>query len=95
MVHFSKPREVCIPFEEFIFRDLKVEGSMIASAKQGDDMLEVIAKHGIRVRTNVFHGLKQVPDLVEALRNGKIQGKGIVIVDEEAVRRQNEPNAIL
>ena len=49
-------------------------------------MLDLVAEKGITVKTNIFHGLQKIPDLVEYAHGGKMQGKGVVIVDEEAVR---------
>lgn len=77
-----------MPFAELVFRDIKIEGSLLCSKKQGDDMLELVAKHGISVKTNPFHGLESIPKLVELSHSGRMQGKGIVIVDEEAVKKQ-------
>ncbi len=53
-------------------------------------MLQVVAEHKISVKTNVFHGLKEVPEVVELSHSGKMQGKGIVIVDEEAVNAEKK-----
>ena len=53
-------------------------------------MLELVAKHKISVKTNAFHGLEKIPELTRLVESGKMQGKGIVIVDEEAVRKEKE-----
>ena len=53
-------------------------------------MLNMVAEHNITVKTNVFRGLKQIPDLVELAHSGRMSGKGIVIVDEEAIEREKE-----
>jgi propanol-preferring alcohol dehydrogenase len=49
-------------------------------------MLEVVAKHKISVRTNPFHGLEKIPELVELAHSGKMSGKGIIIVDREQIK---------
>jgi alcohol dehydrogenase, propanol-preferring len=49
------------------------------------EMLEVVAKHNIKVQTNPFVGLKKIPELVEFAQSGKMKGKGIIIVDESQV----------
>ena len=49
-------------------------------------MLQVVADHNIRVETNAFHGLKEIPKLVELAHGGKMKGKGVIIVDEEQVK---------
>ena len=53
----------------------------MCSKRQDDDMLELVAKHNITVKTNPFYGLKEVPKLLELARSGKMQGKGIIVVD--------------
>ncbi|KAI9818163.1 MAG: hypothetical protein M1827_000788 [Pycnora praestabilis] len=85
MVQIAQPLNVSIPFREFIFRDIKVHGSLIASRKEAQRMLKLVGEHSITVETNPFYGLKEVPHLVELAHSGKIKGKGVVIIDENAV----------
>ncbi len=73
---------------EFIYRDIRVEGSLICSRGQAQQMLQMVVDHNIRVKTNVFHGLERIPELVDYAHEGKMQGKGIVIVDKEAIERE-------
>lgn len=56
-------------------------------------MLEAVARHGIRVKTTALHGLDKVNELVELSHSGKMQGKGVIIVDEEALEREKELGA--
>ncbi|KAI9840657.1 MAG: hypothetical protein M1837_001381 [Sclerophora amabilis] len=81
MIQIAQPDEVSIPFAELIFRDIHVQGSLISSRGEAQRMLELVAEHGIRVHTNIFHGLEQVPNLVELAHGGKMAGKGVIIVD--------------
>jgi alcohol dehydrogenase, propanol-preferring len=76
---------VTIPFRELIFRDIKVSGSLTASVPQTEEMLEFAAKHNIRVKTNPYHGLKEIPKMWDDAHSGKMQGKGVVIIDESQV----------
>ena len=76
--------------QELIFRDVRIEGSLLCTVQQGQEMLELVAERGITIKTNAFHGLEQLPQLVELARSGKMQGKGIIIVDEEAMRKEQE-----
>ncbi|KAK5166346.1 hypothetical protein LTR04_000740 [Oleoguttula sp. CCFEE 6159] len=82
MVQIAQPDEVSIPFVELIFRDIRVHGSMICSPAEARRMLAVVAEHHISVKTNAFDGLHEIPKLVELAHGGKMQGKGIVVVDE-------------
>ena len=77
-----------IPSLDYIIRDIKVHGTLIASQKQTEDMLAAVAKHNIWVRLNAFQGLEEIPKLVELAHSGKMQGKGVVVVDQEAVQRE-------
>lgn len=53
-------------------------------------MLDVVAKHNISVKTNAFRGLNEIPKLVELAHGGKMQGKGIIIVDEEQIENERK-----
>ena len=50
-----------------------------------DEMLQVVAKHGIKAETQIFDSLEQVPEMFELLEVGKIRGKAVVVVDKESV----------
>jgi hypothetical protein len=54
--------------------------------KQGQDMLDMVAKDNITVKANVFLGLDSIGELVELANSGRTHGKRIVIVDEQAVK---------
>lgn len=56
-------------------------------------MLDLVAKHKISVKNNIFHGLKEVDKLIELVHTGKMMGKGVVIVDQEQVDKEKEMNA--
>lgn len=53
-------------------------------------MLEFVAEHNITVKTNPFFGLKEIPRLIELAHSGKMAGKGVIIVDEDEIRRGKE-----
>lgn len=90
MVQVAQPTQVCIPFHELVFRDIRVVGTLIAGAKQSQDMLNLVADAGIQVETNVFHGLDKVPELIEFAHSGKMKGKAVVVVDEEQVKGEKK-----
>lgn len=46
------------------------------------------AKQGQDITADEFHGLDSVGNFVQFAHSGRVQGKGIVIVDEEAVKLQ-------
>jgi D-arabinose 1-dehydrogenase-like Zn-dependent alcohol dehydrogenase len=93
MVQVAQPDEVSIPFPEFIFRDIRVRGSLLCSAGESKEMLEKIAESGVTVKTNVFHGLDKIEELVEMVHGGKISGKAVIVVDQEQLDREKELGA--
>ncbi|CAD0091422.1 unnamed protein product [Aureobasidium vineae] len=93
MVQIAQPDNVTIPFAEFVFRDIRVKGSLLCSPEQSVSMLEFVAKHGIKVKTNPFHGLDKIEELVDLVHGGKIQGKAIIVVDKEQIKKEKELGA--
>ena len=50
-------------------------------------MLEMVADRGIKVKTNPFFGLREIPKLLDLVHTGKMAGKGICIVSEDEQTR--------
>jgi D-arabinose 1-dehydrogenase-like Zn-dependent alcohol dehydrogenase len=48
-------------------------------------MLEFVARHNISVDTQQFHGLNEVPKLLEMVESEKLAGKAVVIIDGSQV----------
>jgi propanol-preferring alcohol dehydrogenase len=90
-----QPHGVVIPFQELILRDIRVRGSAVATLNDAQDMLELVALHGITVQTNSFRGLGEIEKLVELAHGGKMKGKGIVIMDHEQIERGKKIGAAL
>lgn len=88
MIQIAQPEEVIIPFQELIFRDIHVEGSLVCSPAEMRSMLELVAKHNVHVVKNVFTGLNRIFDLVDLAHSGKMKGKGVIVVDRETVERE-------
>lgn len=53
-------------------------------------MLKLVAEHNIKVKTNPFDGLDQLPKAVELAHSGKMQGKPVVLIDQEAIRNEKK-----
>jgi propanol-preferring alcohol dehydrogenase len=51
-------------------------------------MLEVVSKHNIKVKTNAFKGIKEVPKAIELAHSGKMQGKPVRLIDHEAIENE-------
>lgn len=86
----GQPDDVTIPFTEIIFRDIRIRGSLIASAKEAQDMLNIVAEHKISVHTNAFNGLGEMGKLIELAESGKMKGKGIIIMDQSQIDAEGE-----
>lgn len=93
MVQIAQPKDVVIPFQEFVFRDIRVKGSVVSSPGEGRDMVRFIAEKGIKVATNVFDGLDKIEPLLEMVHSGKIQGKAVIVVDREQIEKEKELGA--
>ncbi|KAL8842216.1 MAG: hypothetical protein Q9170_000622 [Blastenia crenularia] len=94
MIQIAQPPEVSIPFAELIFRDIRVHGSLIGPRYEAQRMLEFVAEHNITVKTNPFFGLEEIPHLVELAHSGKMAGKGVVIVDEDEIKKEKKRRGI-
>ncbi|KAM0721600.1 hypothetical protein Q7P37_002525 [Cladosporium fusiforme] len=93
VVQIAQPDTVEVPFPEIIFRDIRIRGSLICSPEESRSMLKCIAEHGVTVKTNPFYGLDKIDDLVEMVHGGKIQGKAVIVVDEEQIKKEKELGA--
>ena len=69
---------------------MRIKGPLICSRQQADDMLKIVAEHKISVKTNPFFGLRDVPNMIELAHGGKMQGKAVVLTDEEKKKRVKE-----
>ena len=85
MIQISQPAMVNIPFTEIIFRDVRVKGSLVAGQEQSQEMLNLVGKNGIKVETNRFYGLNEVPKMIDLAHSGKMKGKAVCIVDKSQV----------
>ena len=79
-----------VPFIELIFRDVRIEGSLLSSRSDSQKMLDLMSKHKIHVKTNAFYGIHSIPKLIEFAHSGKMAGKGVVIIDEEVVAKEQK-----
>ncbi|KAE8444999.1 hypothetical protein EG329_014005 [Mollisiaceae sp. DMI_Dod_QoI] len=90
LVQIAQPTNVSVPFAELVFRDIRIHGSLTSSRGECQKMLEVVSKHNIKVRTNPFKGIKEVPKAVELARSGKMQGKPVILIDDEAIENEKK-----
>ena len=69
---------------------MRIKGSLLCSQLEAESMLAVVAAHKISIKTNPFFGLREIPKLIDLAHGGKMQGKGVVIVDEAEMKRVKE-----
>ena len=48
------PEKIAFSFFQFIFRDIKVVGSLLSDAKTCQEMVNMVAEKGIEVKTKVY-----------------------------------------
>lgn len=85
VVQAAQPPEVSVPFMDIVLRDITIKGTMHGGKELADEMLEVVAKHGIKAETEIYYGLEEVPRMCELLEEGKVKGKAVCVVDKELV----------
>ncbi|KAI6093010.1 GroES-like protein [Hypoxylon rubiginosum] len=80
LVQVAQPKDVQLPFQELVFRDIRVRGSLLCSPDESRDMVKFIAERsngdggGIRVETVAFEGLDKIGELVQFVHTGKLRG---------------------
>ena len=74
--------------EQFVFRDIRVHGSLLCSRTDAQRMLDLVAEKNITVKSNPFVGLNELPKLIDLAHSGKMAGKGILIVDAKEADRK-------
>lgn len=88
MVQAAQPDRVSVAFQQLIFRDIRIKGTLIAGQECSQQMLNDASKYNIQVETNVFYGLEQVPKMVELAHSGKMSGKAVCVVDQEEFEKE-------
>ncbi|TGO69388.1 hypothetical protein BOTNAR_0011g00030 [Botryotinia narcissicola] len=90
MIQIAQPEKISVPFEDVIFRDIRIHGSLVGSQGEAQKMLELVSKHNIKIQTNPFKGLGEIPKAVELAHSGRMKGKPVIIVDDEAIEREKK-----
>ncbi|KAI1364938.1 GroES-like protein [Xylaria arbuscula] len=88
VVQVAQPENLSIPFAELIFRDIRFKGTLLASPKESEEMVQCIAEHGVKVRTNPFQGLESIEELLSVVKSGKLRGKAVIVVDPEQIEAE-------
>ena len=76
--------------EYFIFRDIRIHGSLLCSRTDAQRMLDLVAEKDHTVNSNPFFGLQELPKLIDLAHSSKMAGKGILIIDENEIKEVKE-----
>ncbi|KAK5552681.1 hypothetical protein LTR46_009420 [Exophiala xenobiotica] len=85
VVQAAQPEEITVPFQDVVLRDVAIKGTMYGSRDMSQEMLNVVARNGVKARTEVFYGLEEVPRMIELLESGRLKGKAVCVVDRSLV----------
>lgn len=88
VVQVAQPENFSVPFVELIFRDIRFKGTLLASPKESEEMMQCIGEHGVKVRTNPFKGLESIEDLLGVVKSGKLRGKAVIVVDPAQIEAE-------
>lgn len=66
-------------FNDLIFRDIHVVGSLLASPQQGKDFMELVQKHDIRVEVKKWK-LEQAEEMRQEYLEGNGKGKNVIVL---------------
>lgn len=58
-------------------------------------MLKLVAENNIKVKTNPFNGLGELPKAVELAHSGKMQGKPVILIDLEAIQNEKRSGLMM
>jgi alcohol dehydrogenase, propanol-preferring len=79
---------VSVRFQELIFRDIHIKGTLIGGQEVSQQMLNDAERYNIKVETNVFHGLNEVPKMVDLAHSGKMSGKAVCVVNQAEFEKE-------
>ncbi|TKA77264.1 hypothetical protein B0A49_03502 [Cryomyces minteri] len=84
------PEKVVIDFREFIFRDIRLKGSMLASQEELQEMIQFVVDHNVQVETRLYKGLESLHEVVEEAHKATFAGKMVVAVNVEEVEKDQQ-----
>ncbi|KAI3527268.1 alcohol dehydrogenase GroES-like domain-containing protein [Colletotrichum filicis] len=75
----------------------KMHGTVVQIAQPGEVKIPfqelVFRDNGIKLKTNVFHGLDKIHELVELVHTGQMSGKAVIVVDEQQMKDEKKLGA--
>jgi D-arabinose 1-dehydrogenase-like Zn-dependent alcohol dehydrogenase len=88
VLQISQPPIVKVPYHEFVFRGIKMIGSLISSKEDTDSMVDLVVKHGITAKIKAFYGLDKIGELVDFVDSGNLLGKALIVLDQAQLDKE-------
>ena len=85
IIQVAQPQRVDIFFKHLVFRDIHVEGSLLAGRQELADLVQCVVDNKIHVETTVFQGLESLNAILGEVEKNTTAGKMVVVVDKDAV----------
>lgn len=85
IIQVAQPPRVGVFFRNIIFKDIHIQGSLLAGRRELGDLIQCVVDNKIRVETRVFEGLRSLPTILEETEANMTAGKMVIVVDKDAV----------
>lgn len=83
VVQVAQPSKVSIDFQEFVFRDIHVRGTLIAGQEHSQQAIRCgKIMHPGRNELVLLYGLHEIPKMIELAHSGMMKGKAVCVVDK-------------
>lgn len=53
-------------------------------------MLNLVSEHNVKVQTNAFKGLNEIPKAIALAYSGKMKGKPVIIIDDGPIANEKK-----
>lgn len=70
---------ITLSYLDLIFKDLKLVGSLLASVKQGAELMELVEKEDIKVEVKKWK-LEEAEEMRQTYLEGKSKGKNVIVL---------------
>ncbi|KAJ5014519.1 alcohol dehydrogenase [Colletotrichum sp. SAR 10_99] len=71
---------ITMTYKDVIFRDLKLVGSLVASREDTEELLGLVAEHGVEVKMKEWK-IEQAEEMRQEYLGGKGEGKNVVVFE--------------
>ncbi|KAM5361885.1 hypothetical protein ACJZ2D_012830 [Fusarium nematophilum] len=85
LVQVAQPERIDFPFQDMIFKDVRLIGSNLSSRSELEDLVQFATQHDLRVETSVLHGFDSLEAVYRMAKSGSTAGKIVVVIDEAQI----------